>query len=93
MLASRALAHVRLGEHDEALGWAQKAAARPNAHADILAISAWTHALAKRRDDGRKMLARIRERVPGYGVEDFLRAFRFTPEAEGLIRRAARDLG
>ena len=33
MLGARALAHVRLGQFEEAAEWALKAAARPNAHA------------------------------------------------------------
>ena len=36
MLGTRAMAHLRLGQFDEAADWAVKAAARPNAHAHIL---------------------------------------------------------
>src|SRR5690349_6109813 len=39
MLATNAIAHVRLGNYDEAVVWALKAAARPNAHTHILAIA------------------------------------------------------
>ena len=63
MLASRALAHVRLGELEEAADWAVKATGRPNAHAHILAIAAECLALANRRDEARKFVARIRERA------------------------------
>ena len=51
MLASRALAHVRLGELEEAADWAVKATARPNAHAHILAIAAdaWRWPIAATR--------------------------------------------
>lgn len=38
MLASRALAHVRLGEFEEAADWASRATSRPNAHVHILAV-------------------------------------------------------
>ena len=93
MLASRALAHVRLGELDEAADWAVKATRRPNAHAHILAIAAECLALANRRDEARAFVARIRERSPGYTVEDFLRAFRFAPDAAELFRRAAKQIG
>ncbi len=93
MLASRALAHVRLGELEEAADWAVKATGRPNAHAHILAIAAECLTLVKRRDEARKFVARIRARVPAYNVEDFLRAFRFTPDTEKLFRRSARQIG
>jgi tetratricopeptide (TPR) repeat protein len=93
MLASRALAHVRLHEHDEAADWAVKATARPNAHAHILAIAASSLALANRRDEARRFVARIRERIPGYTVADFLRAFRFAPDTERLFRHGARNIG
>ncbi len=93
MLASRALAHVRLGEFDEAADWAVRATARPNAHAHILAIAAECLALADRRDEARGFVARIRNRLPAYGVEQFLRAFRFAPDTESLFRRGARRVG
>jgi DNA-binding SARP family transcriptional activator len=92
MLASRAMAHVRLGEWQEAAHWAVKAAARPNAHTHILAIAAQCLALLDRRDEARKFVARIRDRVPGYTVEDFLRAFRFDRDTEKLYRRTARQI-
>jgi DNA-binding SARP family transcriptional activator/TolB-like protein/Tfp pilus assembly protein PilF len=93
MLASRALAHVRLGEYGEAADWAVRATGRPNAHAHILAIAAWCLALVDRRDEAQKFVARIRERVPGYGVDHFLRAFRFDRDTERLFRSRARQIG
>ena len=42
MLGARAMALVRLGRFEEAADWGVKAAARPNAHAHILAIAACT---------------------------------------------------
>jgi tetratricopeptide (TPR) repeat protein len=92
MLASRALAHVRLGEREEAAHWAVKATGRPNAHAHILAIAAQCMALVNRRDEGRKFVARIRERLPSYDVEHFLRAFRFDADTERLFRSSARQI-
>jgi DNA-binding SARP family transcriptional activator len=92
MLASRALAHVRLGQFDEAAAWSVRAAGRPNAHAHILAIAAQCLVLAQRKDEARAFVARIRSRVPAYGGEDFLRAFRFGLDTEQLFRRAARQI-
>ena len=48
MLGSRAMALIRLGRMEEAAEWALRAAARPNAHAHILAIAAHCLALAGR---------------------------------------------
>jgi DNA-binding SARP family transcriptional activator len=93
MLASRALAHVRLGQLDHAVEWALKATARPNAHTHILAIAAECLALADRVEDARSFVARARDRVPDYTVEEFLRAFRFTPDAATLFREGARRIG
>jgi DNA-binding SARP family transcriptional activator/TolB-like protein len=93
MLASRALAHVRLGELEEAADWAVKATGRPNAHAHILAIAAECLALTNRRDEGRAFVARIRERTPGYDVDQFLRAFRFDADTQQLFRSRARLIG
>ena len=55
MLGARAMALVRLGRFEEAADWAVKAAARPNAHAHILAIAAYCLALAGRLDEARAL--------------------------------------
>lgn len=89
IFASRAMALVRLGRFDEAADWAIKGASRPNAHAQIQAIAAYTLALAGRHDEGRAHLAQIRTHLPTYGIEDFLTAMRLEPDAAALFRRAA----
>ncbi len=93
MLASRALALVRLGRHDEAANWALRAIAQPNAHVHIQAIGALCLALAERVDEARRLVAEIQARVPGYGVHDFLQAFRFADDAQALLRHAAQRIG
>jgi DNA-binding SARP family transcriptional activator/TolB-like protein len=93
MLATRAMALIRLGRFDEAANWAAKAAARPNAHVHVLGIAAHCLALAERGDEARRIAAVIQSRVPGYAVEDFLHAFRFAPDAEALVRRGAKVIG
>jgi tetratricopeptide (TPR) repeat protein len=93
MLGSRAVAHLRLGEREEAVDWALKAIGRPNAHVHILAIATWTLCLAHRQEEAQKLAARIRERNPTYDVEHFLRAFRFDRDTEQLLRRSARSIG
>lgn len=93
MLASRAMAHMRLGEREQAAEWALRATHRPNAHEHVLAIAATSLALVDRRDSSRDLVARIRTRRPGYTVEDCLHAFRFTRDTEELFRHAAREIG
>lgn len=93
MLASRALAHVRLGQFDEAAGWALKASLRPNSHAVIQQITALCLGLAGRASEGRAIVAGLRRSRQHCHVDEFLRTFRFTPEAEAAFRRAARVVG
>ena len=57
MLATRAMALIRLGRFDEAADWAAKAAVRPNAHVHVLAIAAHCLALAGRVDEARTLTA------------------------------------
>lgn len=92
MFGARAMAHVRLGQYEEAADWAIRAATRPNAHKNILAIAAYCLALAGRKEEGRTFAALIRQESPGYGVQDFLAAFSFPPETAALFRTAARDV-
>lgn len=93
MLASRAVAHVRLGEFKEGAEWASKGAGRPNAHVHILAIAAACAVLAGRRDDAMRIAARIHERVPGYDADAFLRAFHYDADAQRALGGALRQIG
>ncbi len=89
MLATRAIALMRLGRHDEAADWALEAAARPNAHVHILSVALHCLVLAGRHEEARRVAAAIQRTQPGYGVDDYLRAFHFGDDAQALIRRAA----
>jgi tetratricopeptide (TPR) repeat protein len=93
MLATRALAQVRLGQLDEAADWSVKAALRPNAHVHVLGIAAHCLAVAGRLDEARGFAAQIHRLVPHYSGEDFLAAFQFTPDAVDLFRKGARQIG
>ncbi|MBA3596265.1 MAG: transcriptional regulator [Methylibium sp.] len=93
MLGARAMALVRLGRFEEAAEWGVKAAARPNAHAHILAIAAHCLALAGRTDEGRAFAASIHKLLPHYRVGDFLDAFRFPADAAALFRSGAGQVG
>ncbi len=89
MLGTRAVALVRLGRFEEAADWGVKAASRPNAHAQILAIAALSLSLAGRLEEARAYVGAIRKTLPSYGVDDFLLAMRFDPAIEQGVRTAA----
>jgi DNA-binding SARP family transcriptional activator/TolB-like protein len=93
MMGSRAMALMRLGQHDEAADWAVKAAARPNAHVHIQSLAVHCLALAGRSQEARSIAAAVQRAQPGYDVDDFLGAFRYAPEGEALFRQAAKQLG
>ncbi|CDX16028.1 Adenylate cyclase [Mesorhizobium sp. ORS 3324] len=93
MLSSRAMAHARLREFDEAADWALKAAARPNAHVIILAIAAHCLALAGRQDEARSFAAAIRRTLPDYRADDFIATFHFDRDGEALFRNGAKLIG
>jgi len=93
MLACRALAQLRLGDFDNATGWALKAAARPNAHVHVLAIAALCLAAVGRLQEAHAYAERIHRTSPQYGVADFLGAFRFAPELHALFSRTAGSAG
>ena len=92
MLASRAMALVRLGRFEEAADWGVKAAARPNAHAHIFAIAAYSLALAGRLDEARGHMATVRRMNAGYRIDDFLTAMQFDPAGAALFREAAKRI-
>ena len=93
MLATRALALARLGEHGDAAEWAIKAAGRPNAHIHILGIAVNCLAAAGRFDEARAFVARARKATPSYGLPEFLAAFRLAPETVKLFRANAARVG
>jgi len=93
MLTSRALAHVRLGELDEAVNWSVSAIARPNAHNHVRAVAAHCLALAGRHEEARAITAQIHKSQPGYRIDDFLMAFQFAPDTAALFRQCAKGIG
>jgi DNA-binding SARP family transcriptional activator/TolB-like protein len=93
MLGSRAMALVRLERFEEAADWAQRAAARPNAHPHIHAIAVLSLALAGQLDEARQCAARLRAARPDYTLADFLAAFHFDAAGEALFRAGARRVG
>jgi hypothetical protein len=90
MLGARAMALVRLQQYDEAADWGVRAAACPNAHAHILALAAYSLALAGRLDEARAHMAALRKRVPRHRIDDFLTAMQFAPQGAALFREGAK---
>jgi DNA-binding SARP family transcriptional activator/tetratricopeptide (TPR) repeat protein len=93
MLGARAIALVRLGRFPEAAEAAVKAAARPNAHAHIFAIAAFSLALHDALDEGRAYAAATRRILPGYTLAHFRKAFRLDRDGEGRFAEGARRIG
>lgn len=94
MVASRALAHVHLGDHQHAANLAARAALMPGAHKHIALIAAFTAMMAGDRETGRAWLARAQRADPDLTRAAFFRAFPFTPGAtRAAIERALVDLG
>ena len=92
MLATRGIAHLRLGENDAAAHWTLKAVARPNAHAHIVAIAIHCLGAAGRLDEARALSDQLRRRNPTYRLDEFLSSFHFTPEALALLEAGAKRL-
>ena len=67
--------------------------ARPNAHHHIMAIAAFSLALAGRVTEAHEYTRKIRERVSDYSIGDFLAAFRFAADADATFRQAAGKIG
>jgi DNA-binding SARP family transcriptional activator/TolB-like protein len=93
MLATRAMALVRLGRFEEAASWAVKAAARPNVFPHIHAIAACCLALAGSREQARAHVVAVRHTSPRYRLADFFTAFPFDRDGQTLFRRGARLVG
>jgi DNA-binding SARP family transcriptional activator/TolB-like protein/uncharacterized protein YukE len=93
MLATRAMALVRLGRFEESASWAVKAAARPNAFPHIHAIAACCLALTGSLEQASAHVAAVRNTAPHYRLADFFRAFPFDHDGQTLFRRGARLVG
>lgn len=93
MLGTRAMALARLGRYDEAAEWSVKAASRPNAHVHIVAMAAYSLALAGRLEEARAHVIRLKRQNAAYDVSHFLDTFRFDADTQSLYRSAARSIG
>ena len=87
------MALVRMGNFEEAAAWAVQAADRPNAHAHIQAIAAFSLALAGSMDEAQSYAAAIRKTSASYTLADFFGAFRFDAKGLAAFRKGAGRLG
>ena len=81
MLATRALAHMALGEDAVAAEWAERAARSPGAHVLIAMIAAAAHGLGGDATRAAHWAANARGRNGGLTRADFFRAFPMKSEA------------
>lgn len=93
MFSARALGHFRLGEYQDAANWAIKGAAHRNAHVHIKVIAVSCLSAAGRIDEARELIGSMHRNAPSYRLDDFLTAFRFSPEAARQFRQSAARVG
>jgi hypothetical protein len=84
---------VRLGCFPEAAEAAGSAAARPNAHAHIFAIAAFSLALHGALDEARVHATEAGRLHPGYTLAHFRNAFRLDREGDARFAEGARRIG
>ncbi len=90
MLATRAFAHMVMGEDTEAAAWAERAARSPGAHVLIALIAVAAHSLVRDEDRAQAWAANVRTRKPGLTRSDFFRAFPMM--SEGTAARVSKAL-
>ena len=93
MLGARAIALVRLGRYPEAAEAATRAAARPNAHAHIFAVAAFSLALHGALEEARTHAAATWRLLPGYTFAHFRNAFRLNRDGGARFAEGARRIG
>ncbi len=90
MQATRALAHMALGEDGQAAQWAERGARSPGAHVLIAMIAAVANALIGNQERATLWAANVRERSDTVSREDFCRAFPM--QSAGMRERVSQAL-
>lgn len=89
MIGVRAFSLGMAGDFEQAAKLMAISIKQPNAHYHMVAMAAVCDALAGHEEAVRRDLRRLRQARPGYGLQDFLRAFPFQqPAHTTLIARA-----
>ena len=94
MMATRAFAHMIVGEDAEAAYWAERGARSPGAHVLISMIAAVAHALNGDAARAMQWSAVVRECDAALGRADFMHAFPMKPDAaQARVLQALARLG
>jgi TolB-like protein len=93
MLGVYGLNLALMGRTEEAVSFAAQSVVQPNAHYQVNAFAAVTHALDGQLRKGARLLRRVHAVAPEYTSQDFLAVFKFKQEADiTRITRAFSDL-
>lgn len=94
MLGVYGLNLALMGRTEEAVSFATQSVAQPNAHHQVHAFAAVTHALDGQLRKGADYLRRVRAVAPEYTSREFFAVYKFEREADiARITRAFNDLG
>lgn len=94
MVASRALAHIQMGDFEKAAEFGARAARMPGAHKHIELIAAFAAQLCGKHDEARLWLARARAADPELSAGTFFDAFPFARiQARETIEKSLFELG
>lgn len=93
MLGVYGLNLALMGRTEEAVSFATESITQPNAHHQVHAFAAVTHALDGQLRRGADCLRRVRAVSPGYTSQDFFAVYKFKQESDiARIKRAFNDL-
>jgi len=81
-----------MGRTHEGAALALQSTLQPNAHYQVMAFSAVTHALDGQVERARSLFSRARAVSPGYDLKDFLSVFPFRKEHDVERVRKAFDV-
>lgn len=94
MIGVRGFSLALTGKYAQAAKLMTLSVQQPNAHYHMVAMAAVCDVLAGNKDAARRGRARLLDARPGYGVNEFLRAFQFQqPVHRKLMDKAFRRLG
>ncbi|HJR70779.1 MAG TPA: hypothetical protein VKA43_12110, partial [Gammaproteobacteria bacterium] len=93
MLGVYALNLALMGHTSEAAAISIRSMRQPNAHYQVAAFAAVTHALDGQLDRARELFVRVRAAYPTYDLRDFLAVFRFRRDIDiRRIRKTFEDM-
>jgi TolB-like protein/tetratricopeptide (TPR) repeat protein len=93
LMASRAVAHLALGQMDDAVRWAEETTRRTNADPHALRLAALVLAAGDEMGKATGLAEKINRESPHAGGERFYQALRFRPPDERVFRDLSRRIG